>query len=63
MLIEVDCHCIKDMVKSRVNSNTRASSKEQVANMFTKHMLITEFSNCCNKLNMMDIYATAREEM
>ncbi|MFV0960694.1 Ty1/Copia family ribonuclease HI, partial [Klebsiella pneumoniae] len=55
--IEVDCHYIRDMILKGEIATSHVSSEEQTTDVFTKPLSISDFSRCCNKLSMIDIYA------
>lgn len=54
--IEVDCHYIMNLVQNETISMTHVPSEKQVTYIFMKSFFIGDFSKCCNKLNMIDIY-------
>lgn len=36
--IEVDCHLVREKIESKVIASPNASTRTQIANMFTKHL-------------------------
>lgn len=54
--IEVDCDCIRDMVQRGVIFAVHVSSVDQATNIFSKDLAIGDFSKCCDKLGIVDIY-------
>ena len=57
--IEVDCHYVRDLVQAGYICTDHVSSEDQVADVFTKALARPNFSKCCDKLSMIDIYAPA----
>ena len=57
--IEVDCHYVRDMIQAGHITTKYLKSEDQVADMFTKPLARPNFSKCCDKLSMIDIYAPA----
>ena len=57
--IEVDCHLIGDVWTKRVISLPFTSSSKQLADLLIEAAFSHVFSNLCNKLSMINIYAPA----
>ena len=57
--IEVDCYYIRDMVLSSHVSTPYTRSSEQLADIFLKGLSVGVFCYLCNKLGMLDIFASA----
>jgi hypothetical protein len=54
--LEIDCHIVREKVQAGVLKLLPVSSKEQVADFFTKSLLPQPFSNLLSKLGMVNIY-------
>jgi hypothetical protein len=50
--INIDCHFVRDEVASRYLQVCFLSSKDQLADVFTKPLVFTQFINIRNKLNV-----------
>jgi len=57
--IEVDCHFVRDAWTKKVVIFQFTPSSKQLAVPLTKVVSLQVFSNLCNKLGMLDIYAPA----
>ena len=57
--IEVDCHFIRECVMGQKIATPFTPSSKQVADVFTKALGGKRFSELCDKLGMIDIYAPA----
>ena len=57
--IEVDCHYIRDLVLSGHISTPYIQSSNQLADIFTKGVSVGLIENLCNKLGMLNIFASA----
>lgn len=55
--IEVDCHYVRDLVMKGVIAPYHVSSRDELADLFTKGFDVGDFTYLCNKLGMLDIYA------
>jgi len=57
--IEIDCHFVRDVWAKEVVTFRFTPSSKQLADLLTKAASLQVFSNLCNKLGMLDIYAPA----
>ena len=57
--IEFDCHFIRDTWMKKVVTFQFTPSSKQLADLLTKTASPQVFSNLCNKLGMLDVYAPA----
>ena len=57
--IEIDCHFIRDAWTKKVVMFQFTPSSKQLADLLTKAASCQVFSNLCNKLGMLDVYASA----
>ena len=57
--IEIDCHFVRDTWTNKVVMFQFTPSSKQLADLLTKAVSPQVFSNLCNKLDMLDIYALA----
>ena len=55
--IEIDCHFARDAWTKKVVMFQFTPSSEQLVDLLTKDASLQVFSNLCNKLGMLDIYA------
>ena len=55
--IEVDCHFIREKVKSKVIHTPYVTSKNQLADMFTKSLTRIKLEEIMHKLGAVDILA------
>lgn len=56
---EVDCHFVRDMVMRKQIVTSFVRSNAHPGDVFTKALSKGHFSDLCNKLGMLDIYAEA----
>jgi len=54
--LEIDCHIVREKVQAGILKLLPVSSKEQVANFFTKSLLPQPFNSLLSKLGMVNIY-------
>jgi hypothetical protein len=54
--LEIDCHIVRERVLAGTLKLLPVSSKDQVANLFTKSLLPQPFNNLLSKLGMIIIY-------
>lgn len=54
--LEIDCHIVREKVQTGMMKLLSVSSKEQVADFFTKSLLPQPFNCLLSKLGMMNIY-------
>jgi hypothetical protein len=54
--LEIDCHIVREKVQAGVFKLLPISSKDQVADFFTKSLLPQPFNNLLYKLGMINIY-------
>jgi transposase InsO family protein len=54
--LEIDCHIVREKVQAGILKLLPVSSKEQVADFFTKSLLPQPFNNLLSKLGMVNIY-------
>ena len=54
--LEIDCHIVREKVQAGVLKLLPVSSKDQVADFFTKSLLPQPFNNLLSKLGMVNIY-------
>ena len=57
--IEIDCHFVTDAWTKKVITFQFTPSSKQLADLFIKAVSSQVFSNICNKLGMLDVYAPA----
>lgn len=57
--IEVHCHYVHDIVMRGIISTPYTQSSEQLADILTNGLRVSVFRSLCNKLGMIDIYASA----
>ena len=57
--IEIDCHCSRDKVMSRVIYTPHVASSHQLANVFRRSLGGISYDVTCTKLGMFDLYAPA----
>lgn len=57
--IKVDCHFVRDLVLNKKIVLSFVRSSAQLRDLFTKAVGTGLFSDLCNKLGMIDIYAPA----
>jgi len=55
--IEIDCHFVRDAWTKKVVMFQFTPSLKQLADLFTKAASLQVFSNLCNKLSVLDVYA------
>ncbi|GAU40777.1 hypothetical protein TSUD_26570 [Trifolium subterraneum] len=58
--IEIDCHVVRDKVQANVIHLLPVSSKEQIANIFTKSLHPGPFHMLQTKLGIIDMYSSLR---
>jgi hypothetical protein len=56
--MEIDRHFIKDKLDESIMCMPFVGTKEQNADVFTKGLCITDFSNVISKMSMINIYAS-----
>jgi len=54
--LEIDCHIVREKLQANILKLLPISSKEQIADFFTKALLPQPFNNLLSKLEMIDIY-------
>jgi hypothetical protein len=59
--IEIDCHVVRDKVQANIIQLLPVSSKEQIADIFTKSLHPGPFHTLQIKLGTIDIYSSLRE--
>ena len=57
--IEIDCHFVRDVWTKKMVTFQFTPSSKQLIDLLTKTVSSQVFSNLCNKLDMLDIYALA----
>jgi len=57
--IEIDYHFVRDVWTKNVVAFQFTTSSKQLVNLLTKTVSPQTFSNLCNKLGMLDLYAPA----
>jgi hypothetical protein len=57
--VEIDRHFIKDKLDEGIVCMSFVGTKEQIADVFTKGLNITYFSNVIDKMSMINIYASS----
>jgi hypothetical protein len=57
--VEIDRHFIKDKLDEGIVCMSFVGTKEQIADVFTKRLNITYFSNVIDKMSMINIYASS----
>ena len=57
--IEIDCHFVRDAWTKKVLTFQFTQSSKQLVDLLTKATSPQLFSNLCNKLGMLDLYAPA----
>jgi hypothetical protein len=57
--VEIDRHFIKDKLNEGIVCMPFVGTKEQIADVFTKGLSITDFSNVISKMNMINIYVSS----
>jgi hypothetical protein len=57
--VEIDRHFIKDKLDEGIVCMPFVGTKEQIADVFTKGLSITDFSNVIDKMSMINIYASS----
>ena len=57
--IEVDCHFVRDVWTKKVVMFQLTPSSKQLVDLLTKIASPQVYSNLCNKLCMLDVYAPA----
>ena len=57
--IEVDCHFIREKIQDGLVSTGYVKTGEQLGDILTKALNGTRISYLCNKLGMIDIFASA----
>jgi hypothetical protein len=55
--LEIDCHIVREKLQAKVLKLLPISSKEQLADFFTKPLLPQPFNLLLSKLGMIDIYS------
>ncbi|MCH79568.1 copia protein [Trifolium medium] len=58
--IEIDCHVVRDKVQSNIIHLLPVSSKEQIADIFTKSLHPGPFHTLQSKLGTLDLYSSLR---
>ncbi|MCH83454.1 hypothetical protein A2U01_0004276 [Trifolium medium] len=58
--IEIDCHVVRDKVQANIIHLLPVSSKEQVADIFTKSLHPRPFHTLQEKLETLDMYSSLR---
>jgi hypothetical protein len=58
--IEIDCHVVRDKIQSNILHLLPVTSKEQVADIFTKSLQPGPFHTLQSKLGMFDMYSSLR---
>jgi hypothetical protein len=56
--VEIDRHFIKDKLDEGIMCMSFVGIKEQITDVFTKGLSITDFSNVIDKMSMINIYAS-----
>jgi hypothetical protein len=54
--LEIDCHIVREKVQAGILKLLPVSSRDQVADFFTKSLLPQPFNNLLSKLGMVNIY-------
>jgi Reverse transcriptase (RNA-dependent DNA polymerase) len=57
--VEINRHFIKDKLDEGIMYMSFVRTKEQIADVFTKRLSITNFSNVIDKMSMINIYASS----
>jgi Reverse transcriptase (RNA-dependent DNA polymerase) len=57
--VEIDRHFIKDKLDEGIVCMPFVGTKEQIADVFTKGLSITDFSNVISKMSMINIYVSS----
>jgi hypothetical protein len=61
--IEIDCHVVRDKIQANVLHLLPVSSKEQIADIFTKSLHPGPFQTLQSKLGTFDIYSSLRGDV
>jgi hypothetical protein len=61
--IEIDCHVIRDKVQANIIHLLPVTSKEQIADIFTKSLHPDPFHTLQTKLGIIDIYSSLRGDV
>jgi hypothetical protein len=61
--IEIDCHVIRDKVQANIIHLLPVTSKEQIADIFTKSLHPGPFHTLQTKLGIIDIYSSLRGDV
>jgi len=54
--LEIDCHIVREKLQANILKLLPVSSKDQLADFFTKALLPQPFNTLLSKLGMLDIY-------
>jgi hypothetical protein len=57
--VEIDRHFIKDKLDEGIVCMPFVGTKEQITDVFTKGLSITDFSNVIDKISIINIYASS----
>jgi hypothetical protein len=60
--VKIDRHFIKNKLDEGTMCMSFVGIKEQIANVFSKGLSITDFFNIMDKMSMINIYVSFREE-
>jgi hypothetical protein len=58
--IEIDCHVVRDKVQANIIQLLHISTKDQIADIFTKSLHPGPFHTLQSKLGTLDIYSSLR---
>ena len=56
--IEIDCHFVREKIQLDLISTRYVKTREQLGDIFTKALSGDQVSYLCNKLGMINIYAS-----
>jgi hypothetical protein len=57
--IEIDCHPVRDQIQKGLLHTLHVTSKNQLADVFTKALCFTLFSDILSKMNLLNIFASS----
>jgi hypothetical protein len=58
--IEIDCHVVRDKIQANIIHLLPVTSKDQIADIFTKSLHPGPFHTLQTKLGIIDVYASLR---
>jgi hypothetical protein len=57
--IELDCHLVREQIQKGLVHTLHVSSRNQLADIFTKALCLSSFSALLSKMNLLNIYASS----